>query len=71
MPDSPATGKKASSKEIEIIDAEADAVPCVPFVPPAGGGLAVCASGSEGLIREVVNAVMRLQMSGRLAVRWV
>ncbi|KJA24762.1 hypothetical protein HYPSUDRAFT_135732 [Hypholoma sublateritium FD-334 SS-4] len=50
---------------IEIVDAEADVAPRVPFVAPAGGGLAVCASGPEGLIREAANAVARLQISGR------
>ncbi|KAF8956845.1 ferric reductase like transmembrane component-domain-containing protein [Flammula alnicola] len=36
-------------------------LPCV----EDGGGLAVCASGPEGLIREAANAVARIQMSGR------
>lgn len=51
-------------------DAEAniDARPRMPFVAAPGGGLAVCASGPEGLVREVANAVARLQMSGE-AVR--
>ncbi|KAF5329724.1 hypothetical protein D9619_009486 [Psilocybe cf. subviscida] len=32
---------------------------------PDGGGLAVCASGPETLVREAANAVARIQMSGR------
>ena len=32
---------------------------------PDGGGLAVCASGPETLVREAANAVARVQMSGR------
>jgi ferric-chelate reductase len=32
---------------------------------PDGGGLAVCASGPESLVREAANAVARIQMSGR------
>jgi len=30
-----------------------------------GGGLAVCASGPEGLVREASNAVARMKLSGR------
>ena len=57
--------KEASREAIEVVDAEEDATPRMPFVAQAGGGLAVCASGPEGLIREAANAVARLQMSGR------
>lgn len=38
--------------------------PRVPFVARPGGGLAVCASGPEGLVREAANAVARLQIGG-------
>ena len=43
----------AQEDAIEVVDAdsEADIGPSVPFVVHAGGGLAVCASGPEGLIR--------------------
>ncbi|KAF8170760.1 hypothetical protein BJ912DRAFT_1083580 [Pholiota molesta] len=60
--------EKARGQDIvEVLDPEADpeALSRVPFVAAAGGGLAVVASGPEGLVREVANAVARLQVGGR------
>lgn len=70
--DSGDKGDRASSDEHSVdletslaVDSELDAVGRLPFVARAGGGMAVCASGPEGLIREVANGVARLQLSGR------
>ena len=58
-------GHSVDSEMDMAVDSELDAAGRLPFVAQAGGGLAVCASGPEGLIREVANGVARLQLSGR------
>jgi len=65
-PDISLPGKTPATRNIETLDAEA--VGNIRNKSPlvrGGGGLAVCASGPQGMTQEAANAVARIQMSRR------